>query len=352
MKRPNPYFPFRALLCAFLLQSVSISTTATELLLEQPLVPDSLPIELTSNAETILNWAEDNYPQFFPPPGAITQFFDPWLFRYYPSTDIYAGVNTNSEVWVLGDVFGGLVYISTVEELLATIPPAPPPTAGDKATGKLNDTGITTCSGRISNELSCPQGSYPGQDAEYGRDVTHNDDSDGHAGFSFTKLDANGNPLPASATSWSCVKDNVTGLVWEVKTDDGGLSDKGNTYTWYDPDSSRNGGSAGTLDGGSCSGIRCDTQGYIQAVNGQGLCGANDWRMPTVDELTNILNLDQRYPYINRAWFPNTINWLYWSGSPDAYDSSSAWYVYFNYGYSYSYYKNDSYYVRLVRGGQ
>jgi hypothetical protein len=113
--------------------------------------------ELTSNAETIFDWAEDNHPQFFPPPGASTQFFDPWLFRYYPSTDIYAGVNTSGEVWVLGDVFGGLVYISTVEELLATIPPAPPPTDGG------NDRPNFTGTWRITEQVdarSCDEGFY------------------------------------------------------------------------------------------------------------------------------------------------------------------------------------------------
>lgn len=70
-----------------------------------------------------------------------------------------------------------------------------------------------------------------------GLSVNNNDDSDGHAGFSFTKLDANGNELLANATDWSCVKDNVTGLIWEVKqggngtVGDEGLHDADDTYT-------------------------------------------------------------------------------------------------------------------------
>ena len=71
----------------------------------------------------------------------------------------------------------------------------PPPQCPVTASSPLNDTGITTCSDENTNGLSCPVSGYPGQDGEHGRDVTHNDDSDGHAGFSFTKLDANGNPL-------------------------------------------------------------------------------------------------------------------------------------------------------------
>jgi hypothetical protein len=52
-----------------------------------------------------------------------------------------------------------------------------------QAAGPLNDTGIVTCGDASSNDLPCPVADYPGQDAEYGRDVTHNDPSDGHAGF-------------------------------------------------------------------------------------------------------------------------------------------------------------------------
>lgn len=102
---------------------------------------------LSSDVETIFNWAEDNFPRFFPPPGALTQCFEPWLYRYYPSTDIYVGVNISCEVWVLGDVFGGLVYISTVQELLDTItpPPAPIPDILGTYSGSLAAT-TTECS--------------------------------------------------------------------------------------------------------------------------------------------------------------------------------------------------------------
>ena len=34
----------------------------------------------------------------------------------------------------------------------------------------------------------------------------------------FTKLDENRNPLPDSAEHWVMVKDNRTGLIWEVKS--------------------------------------------------------------------------------------------------------------------------------------
>ena len=54
---------------------------------------------------------------------------------------------------------------------------------------------------------------------------------------SYTKLDAQGNALLDSASSWSMVKDNVTKLIWEGKTDDGSIHDKDNTYNWDDAQS-------------------------------------------------------------------------------------------------------------------
>lgn len=163
----------------------------------------------------------------------------------------------------------------------------------------LNDTGFTTC--LKHDGISCPMNYVPGQDADYGRDLTHNDDKDGHAGFSFTKIQdvaGVGITVAADAKEWHCVKDNVTGLVWEVKTDDSGLHDKDWTYTWYEPDSTKNGGGgAGTQNGGQCGNTSaCDTFAYVQAVNTIGWCGYNDWRLPTVVELQSILDLSRTSP--------------------------------------------------------
>ena len=69
---------------------------------------------------------------------------------------------------------------------------------------------------------------------------------------SYTKLDAQGNDLPDSAASWVMVRDNVTGLIWEVKQNKDDMPDYSNPhdadnkYTWYDSDPKTNGGHAGT----------------------------------------------------------------------------------------------------------
>lgn len=217
----------------------------------------------------------------------------------------------------------------------------------------LNDTGIDWWADGSRNYLPAPPSGYPGQDASFGRDATRKNDADGHAGFSFNKLDAAGKPLPASATAWSCVLDNVTGLIWEIKTDDGGLRDRDWTYSWYNPDGG-NGGRGGTQNGGACGGgIDCDTLGFVKAVNQSGLCGAKDWRLPSSQELLSIADRSRVGLAMDTAYFHDSKQGLiFWSSSPYAHVSDYAWYVYFYYGNVHYTYKDSAYYVRLVRGGQ
>ena len=210
--------------------------------------------------------------------------------------------------------------------------------------GGLNDTGIKTCSNATENGLPCPVAGFPGQDAEYGSN-----------GFDFTKLDANGNALPASATNHACVRDNVTGLTWEVKTANGSLRDKNWTYTWYDSNPATNGGALGTASGGACHDTgRCDTEKYAQDVNATGLCGFRDWRIPTPNELLSIVDNSIPYPgpTINVGYFPNTQSSFFWSSSPYAGYSSNARYGSFYYGDVNGDFRSSALAVRLVRGGQ
>ncbi|KJV05075.1 fibronectin type III domain-containing protein [Methylocucumis oryzae] len=99
----------------------------------------------------------------------------------------------------------------------------------------LNDTGIlkTQCYQTASNILiNCDDTAAKNlstkQDGMIGSDANGiiNSDADGFKGFNFTKIDSAGKELPKTAKVWSCIKDNGTGLVWEVKTADAGLRDK------------------------------------------------------------------------------------------------------------------------------
>ena len=137
--------------------------------------------------------------------------------------------------------------------------------------------------GRRPTTTCLPAVGYPGQDASYGRDATQDNDADGHAGFAFTKLDANGNALPASAAAGPACATTSPAWSGRSRPTTAGLRDKDWTYTWYNPDPATNGGSAGTPDGtDNCyDPARCDTAKFVADVNQAGLCGARDWRLPT-----------------------------------------------------------------------
>ncbi|MEI6745792.1 MAG: DUF1566 domain-containing protein, partial [Methylococcaceae bacterium] len=177
----------------------------------------------------------------------------------------------------------------------------------------------------------------------------------------YTKIANDGSVLSDNATlgsnprDWACTKDNKTGLIWEVKTDDGGLRDKDWTYSWYKPVGD-NGGDVGYQNKGSCKGSECDTYAFTNALNKQGLCGATDWRMPTIDELKGLLRTTSTMNqplniklYIDPNYFPNSNLW-FWSSSPSDNGNIYAWGVYFYGGYSNSYgSKFLDNFVRLVR---
>ncbi len=182
----------------------------------------------------------------------------------------------------------------------------------------INDSSRTTCGNATRDDLACNSTAdgthlFPGQDAERGRDAVTGlvKLGAGPGSADFTKLDPAGVDLPADAEEWACVRDNVTGLVWEVKTDDGGLHDKDWTYTWYDTNTSTNGGYPGQPNGGVCQDTTtCDTQQFVAALNAKSHCGTTGWRVPSREELVLLYPLLS--PYFAHA------NAQYWSSTPHA----------------------------------
>ena len=179
--------------------------------------------------------------------------------------------------------------------------------------GSLPDTGQTKCYDANGNEINpCPSSGQPfyGQDAQFPCNP-----------HSYTKLDANGNPLPDDAPSWVMVRDNATGLVWQKDTAPG-------TYNW---------------------------QQAIDYCENLILGVYSDWRLPTIKELSTIVDSSIPYPgpTINTDYFPNTVSSDYWSSTTYASNPSYAWFVYFYGGGMDSRSKSSSYcYVRAVRAGQ
>jgi hypothetical protein len=80
------------------------------------------------------------------------------------------------------------------------------------------------------------------------------------------------------------VTDTRTGLTWEQKTDDGGPRDKDNRYTWK------------------------EAMDYCEDLD---LGGHTDWRLPTIKELSALVDLSRCIPSIDTSVFSNTsVNYI------------------------------------------
>jgi hypothetical protein len=161
----------------------------------------------------------------------------------------------------------------------------------------LNDTGQQVCFNSEAS-IGCESDTFPKQDAELGRDsfvLNEGKTGAGLAAFDFTKLDENARAiLDSNATNFSCVKDNNTGLIWEVKQPNSAtppnapLRDTRNTYTWFLTNYPN--GARGTNLTTCSSNTYCDAQQYIDEVNATNYCGGRNWRLPTFTELMGIFN--------------------------------------------------------------
>jgi hypothetical protein len=201
------------------------------------------------------------------------------------------------------------------------------------ASGRLPHTGITAeqCFEAGSDVLvSC---SSPGA-------LALNDQQDG--------MRANVNPMsysevprPGGGTyaRTECVRDNVTGLIWEGKEASGLRA----AYFF----SNLGNGQPG------------DASSYLAAVNSITLCGYSDWRLPTANELQGLFNYSfgTRFPVpnIDTLFFPNSSADWAWSTLPNAGNAYAAWAVNFYNGevglYGRDWGSSNGGTVRLVRGG-
>ncbi len=166
-------------------------------------------------------------------------------------------------------------------------PSAPAPVS--TITG-IPDTGQTACYDN-TGEKTCPDPGAPfyGQDSQYQPQHPR----------SYTKLGAGGVELDPGADHiddggpWIMTRDNVTGLIWELKTA-GNVSDK---YDWTSADT------------------------YAEDL---ALGGFTDWRVPTIKELRYLIDHGRSGPAID-PWFWVDDTSLYWSSTTDANDSNYAW---------------------------
>jgi len=163
-----------------------------------------------------------------------------------------------------------------------------------------------------------------------------------------------GQPVEGAPGENSCALDQFIGLTWEIKSDQPGLRDWRNTYTWYNPDESWQNelDYRGTSNGGQCAGSDCDTAAYVTAVNTAGYCGHSDWRVPSRDELGSISDprKQENKPTTNMRIFPHMQLEEYWSANDYQFQYDSAWRWNFKFGHDRVDWKASPGLIRLVRG--
>jgi len=249
---------------------------------------------------------------------------------------------------------GKVVFASVIVSLLfACAEKVDGPSGPDRPQGliptPLNDTGVSFFIDSTTNTLkpllytpnpgNYPEdqfgggtepAAFPGQDGSKGRDATPEgiNNANGLHAFDFTKLDKlSGAELSSDATDFGCVKDKISGLVWENKIHPNqqlndpeyeDLHDSTAYYSWYDPNPNTNGGNPGQQNGGSCTSavIKSDTASFVKAVNNEKLCGFTDWRLPTAEELRSIVVYDkplgtQADPMLDMTFFPHASDTLH-----------------------------------------
>jgi hypothetical protein len=275
----------------------------------------------------------------------------------------------------------------------------------------LNDTGYVSYTNGSSFDLTIEPSSHPFQDASHGRDATLDDDVDGVHAMSFTKLDLDGNALPPTDPDFNCVRDNITGTVFEVKegynridiVEENGRDtaqvlfpyryrSSSFRYYWYndDIDPENTGGSIGHLGElfNTTTGtaqkithpdvyltayipeirrphrIHPNTEAYQNEVNWRGLCGFKDWRLPTVGEIRSIANYDAAADpddgFLDPDYFPyglpdtltSTDSVEYFTSNPSSENDASAWCLNSVTGTARLCHKGTAHYVRLVRSGE
>jgi hypothetical protein len=277
------------------------------------------------------------------------------------SADLTFDQATGRYTFIDTDVFNDTVYFYRVrfsqadqEAVISNLAFVAPREEWTRTAGivPFNDTGIT--SGPMIPA---------GHDHTHGRDhVRPLKQGFGVAGFDFTKIAnssldlAEAAGLGIQAQEWSCTRDNVTGLMWEIRPNQPGhLRDRSHRYHWYNSDGAANGGAAGSRGGAACGGTlpACNTEAYVDRVNAIGLCGYTDWRLPTADELLSKAHFGGSDPTVDQQAFPDVplTGQGFWSGTPNAAASNSAWLVSMRLPVADRFAeKSTDLHVRLVRG--
>ncbi len=179
-------------------------------------------------------------------------------------------------------------------------------------------------------------------------------------------MNTNDNHIPTATGGWCAIRRHPIGasLRWwgiavlfagitvlplaaapYTDNNDGSVTDARTNLRWQQCSNGQ------TYSGGTCTGS-ATTVTWANALtycNELGLA-SKSWRLPSINELSSIV--DRRYnPAINATYFPATVSSLYWSSSTYVPDTTLAWIVPFNNGYSATSNKTFTNYVRCVSSG-
>ena len=236
-----------------------------------------------------------------------------------------------------------------------------------KALGLINDSGVGECYNN-TQRINCESDDFPEQDAELGRDSYANrldKVGKGNLAFDYTKLNQFADEVGDDSSDFTCIRDNVTGLVWEVKTESSGvlpntsLREGQNHYFWDLGDTTFT--DTSTANSTCPDDTSCGVQSYINEVNSLDFCGGTNWRLPTYNELLGLIDYGKQgqrvlidesfFPYIPQSGDIKNVDLPYWTSqtAADGTSLSQAYIIDMSNGNDLAYPKEKLAYVRLVR---
>lgn len=157
------------------------------------------------------------------------------------------------------------------------------------------------------------------QDCNHGRDAQYLAGSlekvgSSIKGYDLTRLDDQGNELPPGTEVYACVKDNVTGAVWEAKNEIDGSMHADSRYMQY---------AYGNIDpGDSCPfynpelGNFCNTETVTKILNEINYCGRNNWSLPSYKLVVGLENYGDLYSMSYNWPDPKVFTSKYYSHRP------------------------------------